>query len=93
MEDNVEMYLPDVGPGFHGRTVGDVASMAVNHNVAELAAYTGDPKAVIMFDRDERMIGLQRNDERETVRQFVQEIENAPGDDSNEWKGEIECAF
>jgi len=89
LDDKVEKYLPKVGPGFRGRTLGEVASMAVNHNVAELAAYTGDPKAVMMFDRDERVIGLQRNDERETIRQFVEEIEIAPGDDSNEWKGEI----
>jgi len=89
LEDKVEKYVPNIGPGFRGRTVGDVAAMAVNHNVAELAAYTGDPKALGMFNRDERIIGLQRNDERDTARQFVQEIEIAPGADSNEWKGEI----
>ena len=89
LDDKVEKYLPKIGPGFRGRTVGEVAAMAVNHNVAELAAYTGDPKAVAMFDRDERVIGLQRNDKRETMRQFVQEIEIAPGNESNEWKGKI----
>ena len=30
-----------------------------------------------MFDRDERVIGLQRNDERETLRQWVQQIQAA----------------
>jgi len=89
LDDKIEQYIPNIGAGFRGRTVGEVASMAVNHNVAELTAYTGDPKAVVMFDRDERVIGLQRNDERETIKQFVQEIEIAPGDASNVWQGEI----
>ena len=89
LDDKVEKYIPYIGKGFQGRTVGDVAAMAVNHNVAELAAYTGDPKALVMFNRDERVIGLQRNDKKETARMFVQEIELAPEAESNEWKGEI----
>ena len=89
LDDKVEKYIPYIGKGFQGRTVGDVAAMAVNHNVAELAAYTGDPKALVMFNRDERVIGLQRNDKKETARAFVQEIELAPEAESNEWKGEI----
>jgi len=89
LEDKVEKYVPNIGPGFRGRTVADVAAMAVNHNVAELAAYTGDPQALGMFNRDERVIGLQRNDDHETVRQFVQEIDIAPGAKSNEWNGKI----
>jgi CubicO group peptidase (beta-lactamase class C family) len=89
LDDKVEKYIPNIGPGFKGRTVGDVAAMAVNHNVAELAAYTGDPKALVMFDRDERVIGLQRNDKRETIRAFVQAIELAPEAASNKWKGEM----
>ena len=88
LTDPVETYLPEVGPGFSGRTVGDVAAMAVNHNVAELAAYTGDEDAKVMFDRDERMIGLQRNDERETLRQFIEAIEPGQGG-TTEWSGEI----
>ena len=88
LDDPIEPLVPGVGPGFSGRTVGDVASMAVNHNVAELAAYTGDENALAMFDRDERMIGLQRNDQRETLRQFISEIEQGEGD-STEWTGEI----
>ena len=31
--------------------------MAVHHNVAELEAYTGDPEALVMFDRDEKGSG------------------------------------
>jgi len=89
LTDNVEKYIPNIGPGFKGRTVGDVASMAVNHNVAELAAYTGDPAALEMFNRDERVIGLQRNDKRETLVEFVQDIQIAPGAKSNVYKGEI----
>lgn len=85
LNDKVEKYVPNIGPGFQGRTVGDVASMAVNHNVAELAAYTGDEVALKMFNRDERVIGLQRNDERETIKQFVQEIDVAPGSETNVW--------
>ena len=88
LDDPIESYVPEVGPGFAGRTVGDVASMAVNHNVAELAAYTGDPQALVMFDRDERVIGLQRNDERETLRQFITAIEPGSGG-STEWTGDI----
>ena len=89
LNDKIEQYIPNIGPGFQGRTVGDVAAMAVNHNVAELAAYTGDPQALEMFNRDERVIGLQRNDKRETVELFVQEIDVAPDSKSNEWKGDI----
>ena len=88
LDDLVETYVPGIGPGFAGRSIGDVASMAVNHNVAELAAYTGDPQAKVMFDRDERVIGLQRNDERETLRQFCAAIEPGEGG-STEWTGAI----
>jgi len=88
LSDPVEAFVPDVGSGFAGRTVGEVASMAVNHNVAELAAYTGDEEALAMFDRDERVIGLQRNDDRETLRQFVAAVEPGAGG-TTEWTGEI----
>lgn len=88
LDTSVEELIPEIGPGFRGRSVGDVAAMAVNHNVAELAAYTGDPAALKMFDRDERVIGLQRNDKRETLVQFLKEIEVGEGG-STEWKGEI----
>ena len=88
MGDLVESYVPEVGAGFAGRTIGDVAAMAVNHNVAELAAYTGDEDALVMFNRDERVIGLQRNDERETLMQFISAIQPGEGD-STEWNGEI----
>ena len=88
LDDSVESLIPEIGPGFHGRTVGDVAAMAVNHNVAELAAYAGDENAKAMFDRDERMIGLQRNDQRETLRRFIAAIEQGAGD-STQWTGEI----
>ncbi len=87
MDESVETYLPYIGTGFKGRTVSDVASMAVNHNIAELLAYTGDPEALIMFDNDERVIGFQRNEERETLREFVAKI--TPAGDSNEWTGDI----
>lgn len=89
LNDKVEKYIPEIGSGFKGRSIGEVAAMAVNHNVAELLAYTGDPDALEMFDRDERVIGLQRNDERETLRQFIQVIEAAGKDGSNKWQGEI----
>ena len=89
LDDKVEKHIPDIGSGFKGRTIGDVAAMAVHHNVAELAAYTGDPAALEMFNRDERVIGLQRNDRRETLRQFVARIEAAGENGSNEWHGEI----
>lgn len=89
LEDKVETHIPEVGPGFKGRTVGDVAAMAVHHNVAELAAYTGDPDALEMFNRDERVIGLQRNNERETLRQFIMDIQAAGKDGSNVWQGDI----
>jgi CubicO group peptidase (beta-lactamase class C family) len=88
MGDFVESHVPEVGPGFAGRTIGDVAAMAVNHNVAELAAYAGDEAALGMFNRDERVIGLQRNDERETLKQFISAIQPGEGD-STEWNGEI----
>ena len=89
LDDKVDAYIPEIGPGFKGRTVGDVASMAVYHNISELAAYTGDPEALEMYDRDERVIGLQRNDERETLIQFIQDIKAGDEDGSNVWKGEI----
>jgi CubicO group peptidase (beta-lactamase class C family) len=87
LDDKVEKYLPEIGAGFRGRTVGDVANMAVNHDISELAAYTGDPEALKMFDEDERVIGLQRNDQRKTLREFANEV-GANGA-SNEWKGKI----
>lgn len=89
LDEEVEKYVPDVGSGFRNRTIGDVAAMAVSHNVAELAAYTGDPSALVMFNRDERVIGLQRNDERETLRQFIRQIEATGENGSTEWRGEI----
>jgi CubicO group peptidase (beta-lactamase class C family) len=89
LEDKVEKHIPEIGPGFKGRSLADVAAMAVHHDVAELAAYTGDPVAMEMFDRDERVIGLQRNDDRETLLQFIQQIQAGGEDGSNEWKGEI----
>ena len=88
LDDKVEKYIPEIGPGFEGRTIGDVAAMAVNHNVAELAAYTGDPAALDMFNRDERVIGLQRNNKREALGQFIKDIQVGKGE-SNEWDGEI----
>ncbi|RJG50499.1 serine hydrolase domain-containing protein [Motilimonas pumila] len=87
LDDKVEQYIGDIGSGFKGRTVGDVAAMAVNHNVAELAAYKGDKDALAMFDHDERVIGLQRNDSRETLREFIPTIKAAG--ETNEWDGEI----
>jgi CubicO group peptidase (beta-lactamase class C family) len=89
LDDKVEKHIPEIGPGFKGRTIGDVAAMAVNHNVAELAAYTGEPAALKMFDRDERVIGLQRNDKRETLLDFVKEIQAGGKDGSTKWKGKI----
>lgn len=87
LDDKVEKYIPSIGSGFRGRTVGDVANMNVNHDVAELAAYTGDPQALANFDKDERVIGMQRNDERLGLRDWIESI-NAMGK-SNEWKGDI----
>jgi len=89
LDDRVEKYIPEIGSGFKGRTIGDVAAMAVNHNVAEMAAYTGDPAAMEMYNRDERVIGLQRNNEREALRQFIPQIQAAGKDGSNEWQGKI----
>jgi CubicO group peptidase (beta-lactamase class C family) len=88
LEDPIEKHVPEVGPGFRDRTVADVAAMAVNHNVAELAAYQGDPAALAMFDRDERAIGLRPNDNRETLREFIGAIEPGTGG-TTEWHGEI----
>lgn len=89
LDDKVEKHIPDIGSGFKGRSIGDVAAMAVHHNVAELAAYTGDPAALELFNRDERVIGLQRNDMRETLRQWIRQIQAAGENGSNEWQGEI----
>lgn len=89
LDDPVEKFLPNIGRGFKGRTIGDIASMAVNHNVAELAAYQNDPNALEMFNRDEKVIGLQRNDKRETISQFIQDIDIAPNKKSNKWDGKF----
>lgn len=89
LDDKVDAYIPEIGLGFRGRTVGDVAAMAVYHNISELAAYTGDPEALELFDRDERVIGLQRNDNRETLLKFIQDIQAGGENGSNEWNGEI----
>ena len=87
LTDKVEKYIPTIGSGFRGRTVGDVAAMNVNHSVAELAAYTGDKDALANFDKDESVIGMQRNDDRMELREWIESI-TAMGD-SNEWQGEI----
>ncbi|MGF1749963.1 serine hydrolase domain-containing protein [Vibrio cionasavignyae] len=87
LTDKVEKYIPSIGSGFRGRTVGDVAAMNVNHSVAELAAYKGDPKALANFDKDERVIGMQRNDERLELRDWIESIEKMG--QSNEWQGDI----
>lgn len=89
LEDRVEKYIPETGSGYKGRTIGDVAAMAVFHNIFELAAYTGDPEALEMFDRDERVLGLQRNDKRETLVQFIKDIKAGGENGTNEWNGEI----
>ena len=89
LDDKVEKHIPEVGSGYRGRTIGDVASMNVNHNIDELLAYTGDPEALEMFDRDERVIGFQRNDKKETLNDFVKDIKAGGENGSNEWNGEI----
>ena len=89
LADKVEKHIPEIGPGFKGRTIADIAAMAVNHSVAELKAYTGDPAALKLFDRDERVIGLQRNNNRETLLQFIQEIDAGGENGSNAWQGDI----
>ena len=87
LADKVEKHIPEIGPGFKGRTIGDVAAMAVHHNVAELAAYTGDPVALKMFKRSDVIFGFGRNDKQETLAEFVQTIEAGGENGSNEWKG------
>ena len=87
LDDKVEKSIPEIGPGFKGRTIGDVAAMAVNHNVAELAAYQGDPAALKMFKRSDVVFGFGRNDTRKTLVDFVPKIEAGGKDGSNEWEG------
>jgi CubicO group peptidase (beta-lactamase class C family) len=87
LDDNVEKHIPEIGPGFKGRTIGDVAAMAVHHNVAELAAYKGDPVALKMFKRSDVVFGFGRNAKQETLVEFVQTIEAGGENGSNEWKG------
>ena len=89
LDDKVEKYIPEIGSGFRGRSIADVAAMNVNHNIDELLAYTGDPEALEMFDRDERVIGLQRNDKKEVLIDFVKDIKAGGKNGSNEWNGEI----
>lgn len=52
----VEEYVPEIGPGFRGRTVDDVLSMNVLHELDESAAYTEDTP---IFEADESSIGFR----------------------------------
>ena len=89
LDDKIEQYLPNIGSGYRGRTINDLASMQVHHNLDEGAAYMEDPVALALFDRDEAMSGLAPNPKRETAREFVQVIEAASENGSNEWQGGI----
>ena len=88
MDTKVEEILPEVGTGFHGRTIHDVASMAVHHNLNEQLAYEGDPEAKKLYDIDERAIGHHKNPKRETLADFIKLLKAGGNDGSNEWKGE-----
>jgi CubicO group peptidase (beta-lactamase class C family) len=88
MDTKVEQILPEVGTGFHGRTIQEVASMAVYHNLNETLAYEGDPAAKELYDVDERAIGHHRNPKRETLSDFITLLKPGGEDGSNEWQGE-----
>jgi CubicO group peptidase (beta-lactamase class C family) len=87
LQDKVEKYIPEIGPGFRGRTISDIAAMAVNHNGAELAAYSGDEEALKIFKESDAIFGFARNDEQTTLAEFVPQIQVGAGG-SNEWKGD-----
>lgn len=89
LDDKIEKYIPEIGAGFKGRSIADVAAMAVFHQISELAAYAGDPEALKLFDRDERVIGLQRNDIKETLIDFIADIGAGGKNNSNVWEGDI----
>jgi CubicO group peptidase (beta-lactamase class C family) len=89
MDTKVEKILPEVGTGFHGRTIHDVASMAVNHNLNEALAYEGDLEAKELYDVDERAIGHHKNPKRETLADFIKMLKPGGKDGGNEWKGEF----
>jgi CubicO group peptidase (beta-lactamase class C family) len=55
MDDLVEDYLPTIGSGFRGRTIKDVLSMNVKHELDEIAAYTNSSD---IFKKDEASSGF-----------------------------------
>ena len=88
LNDKIETHIPNIGPGYHDRTVGDVAAMSVNHNVAELAAYAGDPEAFRLYKESDAIFGFARNDAQMTLEEYVPQVQVGPGG-STVWKGDI----
>lgn len=88
LDDMVEKYIPNIGAGYHDRTVGDVAAMLVNHNVAELEAYAGDPEALRLFKESDAIFGFARNNAQTTLEEYVPQVQVGPGG-STLWDGDI----
>ena len=88
LNDKIETHIPNIGPGYHDRTVGDVAAMSVNHNVAELAAYAGGPEAFRLYKESDAIFGFARNDAQMTLEEYVPQVQVGPGG-STVWKGDI----
>ena len=87
MDTKVEQILSKVGTGFHGRTINDVASMAVHHSLNEVLADEGGPVAKELDNVDDRVIGHRRNEKRKTMVDYMTLLKPGGKNGSNEWKG------
>ncbi|MBU2979901.1 serine hydrolase [Alteromonas sp. C1M14] len=88
IHDNVEQYIPEIGDGFHGRSVKDIMGMNVLHEFNEMTAYTapaGSRLEQIRF-ADERSFGYLPLNEHAPIsrRDFAKSLKRLPHHSSNE---------
>jgi CubicO group peptidase (beta-lactamase class C family) len=80
----VEGYIPEIGSGFRGRTVDDVLSMNVLHELDESAAYNEETP---IFAADESSLGLRPSSITPmNRREFIAALKAGNEDGSNENK-------
>lgn len=78
----VEDYIPEIGAGFRGRSVDDVLSMNVLHELDEMGAMTDEPP---IFGAEESSIGLRPSSLTPmNRREFIVALEAGNEDGSNE---------
>jgi len=83
LDTKVEEYISEIGEGYRGRTVRDVLSMNVMHELDETAAYTAKDRS--FFDKDEASFGwLPSKITEKNRREFIASLKAGNEDGSNE---------